>query len=157
LQALDVQVASVKTSEKLDIVWDNNNFNKSSQSTDVGSTISGGGNVALRAGQTLQATVANVQASGALNINAGTALPKTGLLVIVGEPKAFAETANFARDRGLNVDVMAPVPKDGSRPLVNESLSVAPSSDPATKLQTQIQNDSNTQMNQLLQGVRTHR
>ena len=68
-----------------------------------------------------------------------------------------AETANFARDRGLNVDVMAPVPKDGSRPLVNESLSVAPSSDPATKLQTQIQNDSNTQMNQLLQGVRTHR
>lgn len=35
----------------------------------------------------------------------------------------------------------------------SKQISVAPSIDPATKLQNQVQKDSNVQMNQLLQGV----
>jgi hypothetical protein len=36
---------------------------------------------------------------------------------------------------------------------VSVTSSVAPSTDPATKLQNQVQKDSNAQMNQLLQGA----
>lgn len=45
--------------------------------------------------------------------DAGSALPQNALLVIVGEPRDFEDTANFAKSRGLNVDVMVPVKKDG--------------------------------------------
>lgn len=87
--------------------------------------------------------------------DAGSALPKNGLLVIVGEPKDFEETANFARSRGLNVDVMSPVQKDGSPPILNEPVTIAPSKEQSIKLQEQVQKDSNAQMNQLLRsGVR---
>ena len=48
--------------------------------------------------------------------DAGPSLPANGQLVIVGEPKDFEETANFAKSRGLNVDVMSPVQKDGNPP-----------------------------------------
>ncbi len=85
----------------------------------------------------------------------GAFLPKDGLLVIVGEPDKFAETANFARSRGLNVDVVPPIEKDGSPPIINEPLTVAPSKEQSINLQEQIQRDSNAQMNQLLRsGVR---
>ena len=84
--------------------------------------------------------------------DAGSALPKNGLLVIVGEPKDFEETANFARSRGLNVDVMSPVQKDGSPPIVNEPVTIAPSKEQSIKLQEQVQKDSNAQMNQLLRS-----
>ncbi len=84
--------------------------------------------------------------------DAGSALPKNGLLVIVGEPKDFEETANFARSRGLNVDVMSPVQKDGSPPNVNEPVTIAPSKEQSIKLQEQVQKDSNAQMNQLLRS-----
>jgi hypothetical protein len=87
--------------------------------------------------------------------DAGTALPMNGKLVIVGEPKDFEDVANFAKNRGLNVDVMLPVQKDGSPPIVNEPLTIAPSADPTMRLQDQVQKDSNAQMNQLLRsGVR---
>ncbi len=84
--------------------------------------------------------------------DAGSTLPKNGLLVIVGASEKFKEVANFARSRGLNVDVMAPVEKDGSPPIIDEPLTVAPSKEQSIKLQEQIQRDSNTQMNQLLRS-----
>jgi hypothetical protein len=84
--------------------------------------------------------------------DAGPSLPANGQLVIVGEPKDFEEMANFARSRGLNVDVMPPVQKDGSPPIVNEPVTIAPSADPTMRLQDQVQKDSNAQMNQLLRG-----
>ncbi len=48
-------------------------------------------------------------------------------------------------------------PKDDLSPPTNpnpspKSISIAPSIDPATKLQSQVQKDSNVQINQLLQG-----
>lgn len=84
--------------------------------------------------------------------DAGSALPQNGLLVIVGEPKDFEETAIFARSRGLNVDVMSPVQKDGSPSIVNEPVTIAPSKDQSIKVQEQVQKDSNSQMNQLLRS-----
>jgi hypothetical protein len=87
--------------------------------------------------------------------DAGTALPVNGQLVIVGEIKDFEDVTNFAKSRGLNVDVMPPVQKDGSPLIVNEPLTIAPSADPTMRLQDQVQKDSNAQMNQLLRsGVR---
>jgi hypothetical protein len=38
-----------------------------------------------------------------------------------------------------------------------KSISIAPSIDPATRLQNQVQKDSNAQMNQLLQGAGGHK
>ena len=84
--------------------------------------------------------------------DAGAALPQNGQLVIVGEPKDFEDIANFARSRGLNVDVMSSVQKDGSPPIVNEPVTIAPSADPTMRLQDQMQKDSNAQMNQLLRS-----
>ena len=84
--------------------------------------------------------------------DAGTALPVNGQLVIVGEIKDFEDVTNFAKSRGLNVDVMLPVQKDGSPPIVNETVTIAPSADPTMRLQDQVQKDSNAQMNQLLRS-----
>lgn len=84
--------------------------------------------------------------------DAGSELPKNGLLVIVGAFEKFKEVANFARSRGLNVDVMSPMEKDGSPPLSNPPVVVAPSTEPAIKLQNQVQKDSTAQMNQLLRS-----
>lgn len=51
----------------------------------------------------------------------------------------------------------APSKGDLSPPInpnpIPKSISIAPSTDPAIKLQNQVQNDSSAQMNQLLQGV----
>lgn len=84
--------------------------------------------------------------------DAGNVLPKNGRLVIVGEPKEFEEIANFARSRGLSVDVMPPAQKDGSSSQIQKPMSIAPSTDPAIRLQNQVQNDSNIQMDKVLQG-----
>lgn len=84
--------------------------------------------------------------------DAGAALPKNGQLVIVGEPKDFEDTVSFAKSRGLKVDVMSPVQRDGSPSIVNEPLTVAPPKEQSIKLQEQVQRVSNNQMNQLLQG-----
>lgn len=84
--------------------------------------------------------------------DAGASLPKNGQLVIVGETKVFEDIANFARSRGLNVDVMSPVQKDGSSPIVDEPVTIAPSKEQSIKLQEQVQRDSNNQMNQLLRS-----
>jgi hypothetical protein len=85
--------------------------------------------------------------------DAGATLPKNGQLVIVGEAKNFQDTVNFANSRGLNVDVMPPVQKDGSSKIVVEPETVASSKEQSIKLQNQVQKDSNTQMNQLLQDA----
>ncbi len=84
--------------------------------------------------------------------DAGAAMPENGQLVIVGETKAFEDIANFARSRGLNVDVMSPLQKDGSAPIVNQPVTVAPSKEHSIRLQEQVQRDSNNQMNQLLRS-----
>jgi filamentous hemagglutinin len=67
LAGQDINLITVQT---LTTVWDANNRRSDSQSADVGSQISGGGAVNLQAGQTLSATAANVQAVGALSVNA---------------------------------------------------------------------------------------
>jgi hypothetical protein len=84
--------------------------------------------------------------------DAGSALPKNGLLVIVGDPKDFEDTVNFAKSRGLNVDVMLPVQKDEGAPIFAEPVTIAPSKEQSIKLQEQVQKDSNAQMNQLLRS-----
>lgn len=88
--------------------------------------------------------------------DAGSSLPANGQLVIVGESKDFEEISNFAKSRGLMVDVMSPMQKDGSPSIANEPVTIAPSKEQATKLQEQIQKDSNSQMNQLLRSS-THK
>ena len=44
--------------------------------------------------------------------DAGAALPNNGKLVIVGEAKDFEDVVNFAKSRGLVVEVMSPAQKD---------------------------------------------
>jgi len=105
--------------------------------------------VAVVAGKSDMVTAATIRRAIE---DAGVALPRNGQLVIVGEPKDFEEMANFARSRGLNVDVMPPVRKDGSPPIGNEPVTIAPSADPTMRLQDQMQKDSNAQINQLLQN-----
>ena len=100
-------------------------------------------------GQSNMVTVATIRRAIE---DAGGALPKNGKLVIVGEAKTFEEIANFARSRGLNVEVMSPAQKVGSASQFQEPITIAPSTNPATRLQNQVQNNSNMQMNQLLQG-----
>lgn len=82
----------------------------------------------------------------------GPALPRNGQLVIVGDPKDFTEVVGFARSAGLAVDVMPPI-SNATVELSNRSVPAAPSVDLGVKLQGQAQNNSNSQMNQLLQGA----
>lgn len=84
--------------------------------------------------------------------DAGAALPRNGQLVIVGESKDFEEIANFAKSRGLIVDLMSPKQEDGSTPMLNKSVTIAPSKEQSIKLQEQVQKDSNFQMDQLLRN-----
>jgi filamentous hemagglutinin len=65
-------LASVQTEQSHHIVWDANNRRNDSATQDVGSSVSGGGNVNLRAGNDLTATGANVQAKEALSVQATT-------------------------------------------------------------------------------------
>jgi filamentous hemagglutinin len=64
------KLSNVTTSSSDLDVWDSENYRKSSTTTDVGSTVQGGGKVTLTAGQTLSATAANVQAAGGLAVQA---------------------------------------------------------------------------------------
>ena len=64
---------------------------------------------------------------------------------------------SFAKSRGLNVDVMSPVKKDGSAPILAEPAVIAPPIDQLKALQNQVQKDSNAQMNQLLHNTKTKR
>lgn len=68
--ANNLNLSTVKTEQSNRIVWDTNNRRSDSQSADVGSQIGGGGAVNLKAGQTVRATAANVQAVGVLSVNA---------------------------------------------------------------------------------------
>lgn len=85
--------------------------------------------------------------------DAGAAIPRNGQLVIVGQPRDFEGIADYAKSRGLMVDVMPPMKNDANSRIVNEPIAIAPSKDPTTKLQEQIQMDNNNQMNQLLRGA----
>jgi len=64
-------LASVKTGEQNSITWDADNHLNYGNTQTVGSTINGGGNVNLKAGNDLTATAANVQATQALTANTG--------------------------------------------------------------------------------------
>jgi filamentous hemagglutinin len=64
-------LASVKTGEQNNIVWNGDNHLNYGNTQSVGSTINGGGNVNLKAGNDLTATAANVQATQALTAQAG--------------------------------------------------------------------------------------
>jgi len=64
-------LASVKTGEQNSITWDADNHLNYGNTQTVGSTINGGGNVNLKAGNDITATAANVQATQALTANAG--------------------------------------------------------------------------------------
>ncbi len=74
----NVNLSTVKTEQSHNIVWDANNRRSDSASADVGSTVSGGGNVNLVAGQTVSATAADVQAKNALNVVATNIEIKAG-------------------------------------------------------------------------------
>ena len=64
-------LASVQTGEQNTITWDADNHLNYGNTQAVGSTLSGGGNVNLKAGNDLTATAANVQATKALGVQAG--------------------------------------------------------------------------------------
>jgi filamentous hemagglutinin len=64
-------LASVKTGEQNNITWDADNHLNYGNTQTVGSTINGGGNVNLKAGNDLTATAANVQATKALGVQSG--------------------------------------------------------------------------------------
>ncbi|BDU53212.1 hemagglutinin repeat-containing protein [Limnohabitans sp. INBF002] len=64
-------LASVQTGEQNNITWDADNHLNYGNTQAVGSTLSGGGNVNLKAGNDLTATAANVQATKALGVQAG--------------------------------------------------------------------------------------
>ncbi len=64
-------LASVKTGERNSITWDGDNHLNYGNTQTVGSTINGGGNVNLKAGNDLTATAANVQSTQALTAQAG--------------------------------------------------------------------------------------
>jgi filamentous hemagglutinin len=66
----NLSLSTIKSEQSNTIVWDANNRRSDTQSQDVGSQISGGGAVNLNAGQTLSATAATVQATGALSVDA---------------------------------------------------------------------------------------
>jgi filamentous hemagglutinin len=65
-----LSLGTVKTEQSNTIVWDANNRRSDSTSADVGSTVQGGGSLSLQAGQAVNATEANVQAVGALEVHA---------------------------------------------------------------------------------------
>jgi filamentous hemagglutinin len=64
-------LASVKTGEQNSITWDADNHLNYGNTQEIGSTVSGSGNVSLKAGNELTATAANVQATKALGVQAG--------------------------------------------------------------------------------------
>jgi len=64
-------LATVNTGEQNNITWDADNRLNYGNTQTVGSTINGGGNVNLKAGNDLTATAANVQATKALGVQAG--------------------------------------------------------------------------------------
>ena len=64
-------LATVKTGEQNNIVWDGDNHLNYGNTQSVASTINGGGNVNLKAGNDLTAIAANVQATQALTAQAG--------------------------------------------------------------------------------------
>ena len=74
----NVNISTVKTASSDRDVWDADNFRLSNRSQDVGSIVQGGGGININAGQTVSASAANVQASGALNVNAKNVEVKAG-------------------------------------------------------------------------------
>ena len=64
-------VASVKTGEQNNITWNADNRLNYGSTQEVGSTLTGAGNLNLKAGNNLTATAATVQATKALGVQAG--------------------------------------------------------------------------------------
>jgi filamentous hemagglutinin len=72
--ARDITLGSVTTSAALDATLDSGNYNRTSRSTEVGSTLQSAGNTTLTAGQNITARAADVQAAGNLTATAGNNL-----------------------------------------------------------------------------------
>ncbi|WP_061301684.1 hemagglutinin repeat-containing protein, partial [Janthinobacterium agaricidamnosum] len=67
----DINLGTLTTASANSLHWDANNYRKDSTSTDVGSQIQASGNIALQAGNDLNARAADVQAGQALVASAG--------------------------------------------------------------------------------------
>lgn len=79
-------------------------------------------------------------------------IPKRNIENRLNSPycKTYPKTKICQRDYDPVKDDLSPPINTNPSP---KSISIAPSIDPATKLQNQVQKDSNAQMNQLLQGA----
>jgi filamentous hemagglutinin len=73
------QLSSVTTSSSDSDVWSSDNYRKTQQSTEVGSTVSGGGNVQLKAGQALNVRASQVQADQTLSVDAQNVRIESGV------------------------------------------------------------------------------
>jgi filamentous hemagglutinin len=67
----NVNLGAVQTGQSHDITWSANHYHRQSSSTDVGTQITGGGAVTIQAQNDINARAAQVNAQGALNLNAG--------------------------------------------------------------------------------------
>ena len=67
----DINLGTVGTSSKLDSVLDTQNYNHQTQSADVGTQITTGGNLAIAATNDIRAKATTLQASGNATLNAG--------------------------------------------------------------------------------------
>lgn len=67
-----LNLATVTTRASMDATMDADNYNRSSKSAEVGSTLQSTGNTTLTAGQDIQARAADVQAAGNLTVTAGS-------------------------------------------------------------------------------------
>jgi filamentous hemagglutinin len=69
--ARDIQLATVTTSAKLDATLDAGNYNRTSRSAEVGTTLQSTGTTTLAAGRNVSTRAADAQAAANLNITAG--------------------------------------------------------------------------------------
>jgi filamentous hemagglutinin len=85
----NINLGTVTTERTTNLNFDANNYNRSSSSKDVGSSITAANNLSMNAGNDLTAKAANVQAGGALNVNAGN-----DIIILAGEDKQSNSNAS---------------------------------------------------------------
>jgi filamentous hemagglutinin len=69
--ARDLTLNTVTTSASMDATMNGDNYNRTSRSTETGTTLQSSGNTTLTAGQDIRARAADVQAASDLNVSAG--------------------------------------------------------------------------------------
>ncbi|WP_307867051.1 polymorphic toxin-type HINT domain-containing protein, partial [Variovorax sp. E3] len=99
----DVNLGTVTTSRTDDIRWSSSNTRKDEASEQIGSTISGAGNVGVGAGRNLTGVAATLNAGETLTLSAGDKLT-----LVAGENSASATTKDAQKDglthSSLNAD-----------------------------------------------------